>query len=101
MNSRVEDRNQGKRGYQKQACGTDVNPYCGYVQQLAKVSAHRCYYCSQDAILRGYYAQAADRVVIRDAARPAPQGKRQSHYPESRLDIEIEVYKWGCHENGG
>ncbi len=94
MNSRVEDRNQGKRRrYQKRACGTDVNPYCGYVQQLARVSGPRCYHRSQDAILREYYAQAADRMVIRDAARPAPQGKRQSHCPESRLDIEIEVYK--------
>jgi hypothetical protein len=38
------------------------------------------------------YVEAADRRVIRDAAEPAPQRKRQNHYCETRLDIEIEAY---------
>jgi len=96
MNSRVEDKNQGrKKRYQERACGTEVNPHCGYVQQLARVSAHRCYYCCRDATLKGSYAQAGDRKVTHDAAGTAPQRKRQSHYRETRPDIEAEVYRQG------
>jgi hypothetical protein len=92
MNSRVEDKNQGKRRrYQERACGTEVNSHCEYVQQLARARAHQYHYRSQDAIPKESHAQAADRRVIHDAAEPAPQRKRQSHYCETRLDIEIEV----------
>jgi hypothetical protein len=72
-----------------------MNPRYGYVQQPAKVSAHQCYYCSRDAILRGPDAQAADWKVIRETAGAAPQRKRQTHCRETRLYIEIEVYTQG------
>jgi len=72
-----------------------MNPLYGYVQQSARVSAHQCYYCSRDVILQGSSAQAADRKVIPETAGAAPQGKRQSHYRETRLYIEIEVYIQG------
>jgi hypothetical protein len=93
VNSRVEDKNQGKRWrYQERACGTEVNPHCEYVQQVTRVRAHRHYYHSRDAMPKRSYVEAADQRVIRDAAEPAPQRKRQNHYCETRLDIEIEVY---------
>ena len=96
VNSRVEDKNQGKRRrYQERAYCTEVNPHCEYVRQLARVKAHRYYYRSRDAIPKRSYVWAADRRVIRDAAEPAPQRKRQSHYFETRLDIEIDVCTQG------
>jgi hypothetical protein len=98
VNSRVEGRNQRKRRYQERACGTEASLNCEYVQQLARVSAYRYYYRSQGAIPKESYVQAADRKVIRDAARPARWRKRWSHCCETRLDVEIGVYTQGGHE---
>lgn len=70
VNSRVEDKNQRKRRYQERVCGTEVNLNCEYVQQLARVSAYRYYYRSRGEIPQESYVRAADRKVIRDAAKP-------------------------------
>lgn len=96
INSRVGHKIQEKRKrYQGQACCTEAHPHHEYVQQMARVSAHQCYYCSRGAILQGPYALAADRTVIHEGVGTSPQGGRESHCRGTRLHIEIEVYTQG------
>lgn len=96
INSRVDQKIQERRKrYRERACYTEMNQRYGYVQQQARVSAHQCYHCSRDAILRGLVARAADWKVIHEAAGTAPQRKRQSHCRDTRLYIEIEAYTQG------